>query len=257
MTSSASRGPTRSSYLQSQLSQDLTSLAVGASVWSLLLEPNGKVCALVRVSRPDEALVVVDTDAGHGPAVHARLDRFRIRVKAEIRALDWRGVAVRGAAADGLVSWWADPDAVDVLGDEPAVPGGLVVVDPDRLEAARVVAGWPAQGRELTEATIPGELGPLLALAVSFTKGCYPGQELVERMNSRGAQAPRLLRRLRVPEGAHDLTAGAAAVAGGREVGSVTSAAGPAGLALLGRAVEPGAGVVEVDGVAVDVLPLH
>jgi folate-binding Fe-S cluster repair protein YgfZ len=91
--------------------------------------------------------------------------------------------------------------------------------------------------------------------AVSFTKGCYPGQELVERMNSRGASAPRQLRRL-ASTGGSPLATGSAVIEDGRDVGRVTSAAGAAALALVGRAVEPGAQVT-VDGVGATVLDLR
>ena len=79
------------SYLQSQLSQDLGPLPVGASAWSLLLQPNGRVDALVRVRRTGDEELVVDADRGWGEAVLARLERFRIRVAAELRARGARG----------------------------------------------------------------------------------------------------------------------------------------------------------------------
>jgi len=245
------------SYLQSQLSQDLAPVAVGSSVWSFLLQPNGKVAALVRVTvRGDEELVL-DVDGGVGAEVMARLDRFRIRVKVELQVVDWQSVAVRGVdqmplgsfPADGLVApaWWGPECGYDLLGPSAVAPADVDEGDADRLAAARVEAGWPAMGTEITDQTIPGELGPVVARAVSFTKGCYPGQELVERMDSRGASAPRQLRRLRsVADGR--LTAGATVTADGRDVGRVTSAAGGVGLALLGRAVDPGTAVL-VDGV--------
>jgi folate-binding protein YgfZ len=251
------------SYLQSQLSQDITTLEVGGSAWSLVLEPTGKVGALVRVTRTGDGEMVVDVDEGYGEEVRSRLDRFRIRVKAEVVPVPWRCIAVRGISAapgptDGtwmVPGWWdADAGAIDLLGPDPAAPDGVEVGDAALLEAARIEVGWPAMGREITEQTIPAELGPLLDLAVSFTKGCYPGQELVERMDSRGASAPRQLRRLRSDD--EPLQAGASVVVDGREVGRVTSAAGGLALALVGRAVEPGA-EVQVDGVAAAVLALR
>ena len=256
------------SYLQSQLSQDIGSLAIGDAVWSLVLQPTGKVVALVRVSRigPDDLLL--DVDGGSGGDVVSRLDRFRIRVKVEIEPVPWRGIAVRSATvplADLAPGTWAVPAwwgaDVDLLGPSPVAPLAVPAGEPEQLESARVQAGWPAMGREITEATIPGELGPVAELAVSFTKGCYPGQELVERMDSRGAAAPRLLRRLHSRSDAAVPAEGSVIVAD-RDVGRVTSAAGPHGLALVGRGVEPGveAEVVaggEPIGVPVEVLPLR
>jgi tRNA-modifying protein YgfZ len=122
------------------------------------------------------------------------------------------------------------------VGPHPSPPAGVREGTLDDLEHARVVAGWPAMGTEITESTIPAETG-LTGMAVSFTKGCYPGQELVERMDSRGATAPRLLRRLLLPAGA-TVDRGAPVWLHGKEVGRVTSAAGDCGLALVGRAVE-------------------
>ena len=77
----AVRGPDATAYLQGQCSQDVERLAEGASVDALLLSPQGKIDALVRVTRraPDDLLV--DVDEGHGAAVIDRLLRFRLRVK--------------------------------------------------------------------------------------------------------------------------------------------------------------------------------
>jgi hypothetical protein len=76
--------------------------------------------------------------------------------------------------------------------------------------------------------TIPASTG-VIPLAVNFTKGCYPGQELVERMDSRGADAPRTLRVLDADVG---VAAGDPVVVDGDDVGSITSVAGDGGLAL-------------------------
>jgi tRNA-modifying protein YgfZ len=256
-------GPDTRSYLQSQLSQDLSAATVGTSTWSFLLQPTGKVAALVRVTFVGEDDVVLDVDGGSGPDVVARLERFRIRVKAAIETLDWRAVAVRGDAPDpppaaGVVvtpAWWGREWGYDLLGTDPAPPVGVPEADAARLETARVEAGWPSMGAEITEQTIPGELGAFVVVAVSFTKGCYPGQELVERMDSRGATAPRQLRRLASADGS-SLASGAVVTVDGRDVGRVTSAAGALALGLIGRAVEPGAPVT-VDGVTATVLDLR
>ncbi|HLI24390.1 MAG TPA: hypothetical protein VKU91_05515, partial [Acidimicrobiales bacterium] len=70
-------GPEAETYLQGQLSQDVSAIAEGASRWSLLLAPAGRVDALVRVSRLADGSFVVDTDAGWGDLVAARLNRFK------------------------------------------------------------------------------------------------------------------------------------------------------------------------------------
>ncbi|MEI8239130.1 MAG: hypothetical protein WCI22_06875 [Actinomycetota bacterium] len=187
-------GPDAGSYLQSQLSNDLRPLAVGESRWAFLLQPTGKVDVLLRVWRTADDVFVLDTDAGFGDAMVARLNRFKIRVKADITPLEWRCIAVRGITGDGLVAWG---EGYDLLGEGLVPPDGVPYGD---LLAARVEAVWPEMGTEIVPGdTIPAETG-ITDVAVSFTKGCYPGQELVERMDSRAVTAPRLLRRLRVAE---------------------------------------------------------
>jgi folate-binding protein YgfZ len=191
------QGPDAATYLQSQVSQDLRQLQVGHSVWSFVLQPTGKVDVLLRVWRTADDTFVLDTDEGFGDTMVARLNRFKIRVKADITSLDWRCIAVRGTAADGVASWGG---GIDLLGPDLEPPVAVSAGSADDLLAARIAAVWPAMGAEIVPGeTIPAETG-IIDVAVSFTKGCYPGQELVERMDSRAATAPRLLQRLTVVE---------------------------------------------------------
>jgi folate-binding protein YgfZ len=116
---------------------------------------------------------------------------------------------------------------------------GATEVDDAEYEALRIEAGVPRQGYDIDESTIAQEA--FLELdAVSFTKGCFLGQELVCRIDSRG-HVNRLLRRLRadVP-----LARGASVVADGKEVGAVTSVSGNVALATIRRAVEAGSEVL-------------
>lgn len=239
-------GPDAETYLHSQLSQEVRALPVGAARWSWLLQPTGKVDALVRVLRSGDQAFVLDVDAGWGEAVVARLNRFRIRVKAEVVTVPWRCVAVRGegagavAPSGGAVALavpWPGVEAIDLLGPDPAPPPGIGPGGPEAYEALRVAAGWPAMGAELTEATIPGETG-LVAATVSFTKGCYPGQELVERIDSRGGNVARRLCRLALAAAAAPPVPGDRLHHEGRDVGWITSVAGGRALAYVGRAVE-------------------
>jgi tRNA-modifying protein YgfZ len=232
-------------YLQSQVSQDLRPLAVGSSVYTLVLQPTGKVDAVARVLRSGEHAFIIDVDAGAGEAVAARLARFKIRVAAEITTVAWECIAVRGPQAHeirpgggavAVPAWWGDGRAIDVLGPSVKAPQGVRAGTLDELESARVAAGWPQYGAEITEATLPAELG-VVPVAVSFTKGCYPGQELVERMDSRGARSPRMLRRVPVSPGAQP---GDAVMVDGVDVGRLTSVAGQQALALVKRDVEFG-----------------
>ena len=230
------------SYLQSQISQDISGLSDGASTYTFVLQPAGKVDALARVTRVSAEELVVDTDAGFGDVLSARLNRFKIRVKVDIATLPWRCVAVRGAVApvEGALPAWGRDDAFDLLAESPEPPSAVRHGTPAEFREARLEAGWPEMGAEITEATIPAETG-VVAFAVNFTKGCYPGQELVERMDSRGSTAPRFVRRLR---GEGSAAMGDEVSLQGKVVGTLTSVAdtdaGWVALASLSRAAQPG-----------------
>ena len=146
---------------------------------------------------------------------------------------------------------WTGYEGVDLIGPALEAPAGLAL-DPDRLEVQRIRAGWPAMGRELTERTIPAEIGGLVETSVSFTKGCYTGQELVARIDSRGGNVPRRLRLLVLGDAACP-EPGTAISSDGRAVGEITSVALDAergvtvALGTVHRRVEPAA-TVQVDG---------
>jgi folate-binding protein YgfZ len=239
-------------FLQGQLSQDVEALAVGTSAPSFLLQPTGKVDAWLRVTRTGPDALLLDVDAGWGEPVLARLRRFLLRTKADLELARWQGLAVRGpeaaaavpadlpAGALVLAAPWPELPGVDVLG--PA----LELSGPDDLEPHRIAAGVPAMGAEVGESTIPAELGQwAIDASVSFTKGCYTGQELVARIDSRGGNVPHPVRGLRLQD---EVPVGAAVAVDGSEVGRTTSAArhpdlGPIALAVVARSVVPGAEV--------------
>jgi len=250
-------GPDAERFLQGQLSQDVAAVPAGGSAWSLLLQPQGKVDALVRVSRPahgaDELLV--DTEGGWGAKVVERLERFKLRVKVVLEPLDWRCLALRGAGAHevavpagavALAADWPGLPGVDLLGTDLVVPSGLTLGEAATYHALRVAAGVPAMGSELDERTIPAEAG-VVDMAVSFTKGCYTGQELVARIDSRGGNVPRRLRRVVVAGGPAPPPGATVHTDEGRQVGALTSVAatgqGTVALAYVQRAVEPPAEV--------------
>lgn len=233
-------GPDAARYLQGQVSQDLQPLAVGASGWTLLLAPTGRIEVLARVWRTGEDEFVLDTDAGFGDELEDRLARFKIRVKVELERRPWTAVVVCGAAGDApagaVVSWWGEPYAL--VGAGPTPPVEVDEAPTEDLERARVAAGWPTMGREIVVGeTIPAETG-LTPVAVDFRKGCYPGQELVERMDARGAAAPRTLRILDVGHGAEP---GDPVLVDGEEVGRLTSVAAGRALGYVRRGVDLGA----------------
>ena len=217
-------GPDAVSFLQGQLAQDVAGLAIGTSAWSLLLQPSGKTIAWLRATRTGDTEIVLDGDAGSGEAIRARLERFKLRTKAEL-APEWGMpcIAVRGRDGDGLPIVWPGVVGFDALGPSGAVPDGVAAVDDAAYELARIEATVPAFGQELTEATIPAELGQwLIDASVSFTKGCYTGQELVARIDSRGGNAPRPIRRLVIDGPA---AAGDPVVVHDKVVAQLTSAA--------------------------------
>jgi folate-binding protein YgfZ len=271
-------GPDAASYLQGQVSADLTALTVGQSTLALLLAPNGKMEALLRLWRTGATEFLIDTDAGHGAAVAERLKRFLLRTDASVEALDWQCLALRSEApaphvhdpdeVDSRISamselagdtgaelvglcMWPGVDGLDLLGPQVRLPDSVPAVGAEVLEALRIRAGWPQQGSEITESTIPAEIGSwLITAAVSFTKGCYVGQELTARVDSRGGNVPRNLTTLVFgPDMAELVSVGTelfdpAAPDGARPGAVVTSAAtDPASgervaLAFVGRSVE-------------------
>ena len=252
-------GPDATTYLQGQLSQDVAALAVGDAAWSFVLQPQGKVDTWMRVDRAAPETFRLDTDAGAGSGLVARLERFKLRTKVEIAlATDVPVLAVRGAEVlDGVPCGWPGVAGSDVFDPDPAaLPTDLPVdvrpLDLLGYEALRIRAGVPRMGAEITPDTIPAELGQwVIDASVSFTKGCYTGQELVARIDSRGGNVPRHLRGLVGP----GLVVGESVLVGDRSVGTVTSSSGEVGLALLHRSVEvPSA--VTVGGSSVEAVPV-
>jgi folate-binding protein YgfZ len=262
-------GPDAVAFLQGQCSQDVAGMAVGTSTHTFVLQPQGKVDAWARVTRTAADEVLLDVDDGFGQVLHDRLARFLIRTKAELEVLAWPAVAVRGADAprgelpEGVLRLpvvGPGVEGYDLLGPGAALPDGVATMSADDLRAHAVVHGVPAMGRELSESTIPAEVGDwIVEESVSFTKGCFVGQELTARIDSRGGNVPR---RLRVVVCDAPIADGDVVAAAGPPATITTAAVspthGPVGLAFLGRAVEPGAAVT-VGGVpgTVHELPLR
>ena len=229
-------GPDAARYLQGQLSNDVNSLAEGASCWSFLLEPAGVLGHLVRVARRAEDRFELDTDDGAGDAVVARLRRFLIRTKAELST----GAGRVSLDGHGLIGWWGEGE--HGWTDDALTPDS-------HATAARLDAGWPGPA-ELNEGRIPAETG-VVPVAASFTKGCYTGQELVARIDSRGNNVPHRLRVVELGAPAHP---GDAVLVGGVEQGRLTSVAGLRAFAYVHRSVEVPA-AAEVGGAAATVGP--
>jgi folate-binding protein YgfZ len=250
-------GPGAFDWLQGQVSQDLSGLAgsevVGnPSIETLVLSPQGKIESSCRVTALGHDGYLLDLRSGFGEALFDRLRRFKLRIKAELELLDGLlAVEVRGPrvlAASALASPigaglmavapvdWPGLTGIDVLfrGEQPSLVdlGFDVVVSEETaskedrdgaFEAVRIEAGMPELGSELTDRTIPQEAGELVARTVSFTKGCYTGQELVARIDARGSNTPRRLHGVVIESGAP--AAGNAVLVDGTKVGELTSVA--------------------------------
>lgn len=181
------RGPDAAEWLQGQVTQDVKDLPIGTSVLTLVLSPQGKIDSFCRVTREGDDEFLLDTESGFGPSLSERLRRFKLRVKVELEEVSLECSERLGGGFDSLgrPEPAGDEASPDTLGEE--------------FERERIRAAVPRLGRELTEQTIPQEAGEeLLARTVSFTKGCYTGQELVARLDARGSN---VARRLRVVEG--------------------------------------------------------
>jgi folate-binding protein YgfZ len=217
-------------------------------VYALLLTPKARVISDVELF-----------NTGHGYVLACPPDRAQLVLESIARARFRRKVELARSAH--AVVWGEAADALASL-ETPAGPHRLLASAPDGVgpadawEVARVEAGLPAFGREFGEDSMPAEAG-LVPLAVSFTKGCYPGQEPVARLQYRG-HANRGLRGLALSGTLPEL--GVAVLDGDRKVGRVGSAVlsprfGPISLAVLRREVSDG-DEVTVAGSAARVRPL-
>ena len=262
-------GPEAVTWLQGQLSQDISRLAPGEVTLTFVLAPQGKVDGWGRIQRISDDSVRIDVDPGAGEAWMTRLNRFKLRTKADlVLTTAVPTVAVRGSAPEaGLPAGWPGTVGVDYLeaGSEVVdalVAEGATEIDAVALEGLRIRAGAPRWGAEVDAETIPATLGQwAIDAAVSFTKGCYTGQELVARIDSRGGNVPRRLAAI-VIDGP-PLLVGAEVTVDGSVVGTVTSTApdpvagGSVALAFIARAVEvPSAAEIAGQRVDLATLPL-
>jgi len=274
----AAEGPDVVAFLQGQISQDVASMDIDTSCAALVLQPQGKTAGWFRITREADDRFLLDMDGGSAETILARLRRFLLRTNATftlIPADGLHGWSLRGSEeALSTVASWDPPDEVlldaatswpsghgphlagrDLLAHSPIpLPPDVTTVPGAVLDALRICCGVPAMGREIVPEVIPAELGQwVIDTSVSFTKGCYTGQELVARVDSRGGNVPRHLRRILL-EGAptaevgNDVTVGNLGV-----VGTLTSVApqpdgsGWVALAFIRRAVDRGATSATVD----------
>ena len=256
-------GKDHATYLHGLLTNDIQGLSPGTGCYAAWLTPQGRMLTDMHVLESG-SMILLDLPAETVDATLARLDQFifteDVRLESLVESLS--GVWVHGPRAAEAIeravtgpapSTWVQyqhstfqlgGDSVSIARiDQLGVPGyciyvarareaallaaldaaGAVVALPDAIEAARIEAGYPVFGLDMTDDTIPLEAG-IEDRAISMTKGCYVGQEVIVRVLHRGhGRVARKLVGLRI-DGTLPLR-GARLSAGGREIGSITSAA--------------------------------
>jgi tRNA-modifying protein YgfZ len=280
-------GPDGAEYLQGQLTNDVEGLAVGEGQYAALLDRKGHMQTDLRVLRVGAEEILLDLERETKDAALRHLTMYSIGrdVKvvdateertivsligprsAEIAATPPLPEFANEAATVGGVDCLAvgTRDGIDLF--LPAsererviaalLEAGAVEVSAEAVEILRVEAGVPRFGAEMDAATMPAEAG-IVEETVSFTKGCYIGQETVARLHYKG-KPNRHLRGLRLSASA---APGAALRLGEKEVGTlggavVSPALGPIGLAIVRREAEPGTQLaVGEDGVTAEVVAL-
>jgi tRNA-modifying protein YgfZ len=281
-------GADAASFLQGQVSNDVEGLVPGGGCYAAFLTPKGKMLGDVRVLATADELLL-DTERVALQALFSMIRRFSLGYQVELhkRTLE-RGllsligpdsgraagvdedlrpeehahvsatvgdIAVRAIRTDvgiDLLCNSGDTDALrERLADAGAVPVGEAAV-----ECLRIEHGRPRYGIDLDDSVIPQEAG-LNERAVSFTKGCYVGQETVARLYYRG-KPNRQLRGLRLSA---PVESGEELEFEGRVVGRIASVAqsprfGPIALSLVRREAPPGVTVAVGDGVTAEVTEL-
>jgi folate-binding protein YgfZ len=237
-------------FLNDLISQEIGDLRPGAVRRSLLLTPQGKLDHIIWVLRGEDEVGLIVED-GRGEDLAAKLGRYRIRVDVDIESSRVDRWLVVGPFRDDAGGWtgdrsnlvadvsWSTLPRSLVAGERPPLP----TLEVDDYEALRIEAGEPLMDVDVTDATIPQETG-LVGETISFEKGCFLGQELVARLDSRGGRVNHHLRILRFEGSAPDV--GAFVMKGEDQVGVLSSSAGEVGLSLLQRGVEPGETVTVV-----------
>jgi len=229
------QGPGAVEFLNRMLSKDVPE---EGSVDALLLTPKARVIAPLLVWRrgPDDVLLL--TEPTLGEVVRTQLTRARFASRCEIEAEEHVSTIVLGDG-EGIPNRDYGRPAVELL-DADVEP----TLGEEELERLRIEAGTPLYGREIDDRVLPAEAG-LDERAISFSKGCYPGQEPVARQHFRG----KVNRRLRIldVEGDGDAAPETPVVHEGKDVGRVTSSVAGVALAYV-RVAVPEDAVLDVGG---------
>ncbi len=220
-------GPEAAAYLNRMVSNEVEALPVGAACEALLLTPKARIVAPMVVWRRADDTFLLLTEPEAGERLARELLRARFAAKCEIALEEHRSVVVLGTEElDAYELAVPNLDygvpAVELVDAEP--PAGADTIGEEELERLRILARTPRLGRELDDRVMPAEAG-LEQRAISFTKGCYVGQEVIIRVLHRGhGRVARRLVGLTV-EGVDVPVSGTTVSTGDREVGHVTSAA--------------------------------
>ena len=267
-------GPDAAGFLQSQVTNETEELAAGSGVYAALLDRKGHLQAEMRILRLDGERYLIDTEATTGPALLKHFSMYKIGRKVEVGETDRALFSLIGPAAVEVTGLTPGSEndftetviagagclvvvtalGLDVIcdpGSSDAVRAQLeadraVPVSAEAAEILRVERGRPRFGFDMTEANMPAEAG-IVDRAVSFTKGCYIGQEPVARLHYKG-RPNRHLRGLR-PGG--PVAHGDPVRLGDRQLGEVgtavlSPASGRIALSILRKEAEPGS-VVTVE----------
>jgi tRNA-modifying protein YgfZ len=241
--------------LQNVVTSDIDALAVGEGQYGLALTPKGRPIADAWIVREtgDAFVCAVETIAEDD--LVAMLRRYRLASRADIAVATGELTLLERPQACPELGWHAGPLGAQLLAPsdlaraawDAAVAGGAVPISAETRETLRIERGLPRFGVDFDGSNLPAEAG-VVGRAISFTKGCYIGQEPIVRLAHRG-HANRELRLLRLDE---PLELPATLQEGEREVGRLTSSAGlpEGGAAALGyvrRAVADGAQLVALD----------
>jgi folate-binding protein YgfZ len=253
-------GPDRIRFLNGQLTNDLTNLKPGFSVYACALSAKGKICADL-FATPLEDAVMLDYDSVLRDAIPARLEKYLIADEVELEDVTDQFALFH--VCHTMLSDTIFPEGIvttnnrfAVNGQDLLLPATLKNVVPNLLketpltdsekEQFRIEQGIPRWGAELSEEIIPNEAG-LDVRAISYTKGCYLGQEIISRIKSLG-HVNRYLRGIRLIDGSELQAADKLVQEDGKPIGTVTSACRSArldswiGLAFLKRGFDrPGA----------------
>jgi folate-binding protein YgfZ len=229
-------GPDRIRFLNGQLTNDITKLRPGYSVYTCALSAKGKLCGDLFVTPLADALLL-DFDPALRDSLPARLEKYLIADEVELADVTDQfalfhvcDMMFPNPLLSEGTSTMSNRFAMD--GKDLLVPATLKdAVSPllkempltaSELEQFRIEQGIPRWGAELSEEVIPNEAG-LAERAISYTKGCYLGQEIISRIKSLG-HVNRHLRGIRLLDG-RDLQPGDQLVAEeGKKLGTVTSA---------------------------------